>query len=117
MLPQARNFGGLYFDATGWVAIVVAILVVALFVHLAAHLVLDRGGFLQALGTTVLGFLLAGVAVTLVAGTWGLVLGLVVWALVAAIVYRTGWLKGAIVGLVAYVLGLLVQWLVGLILH
>jgi uncharacterized membrane protein len=109
-------FGELRLHGNDWVGVLIAVLVVSLFVHMAARIVLDRGGFIQALATTVIGFLLAGLVMTLVPGVLGLTLAFVVWALVAAAFYRTRWVKGAVVGLVAWVLGLLIMWLVGILL-
>ena len=51
----------------------------------------------------------------LVGGTLGLVLAILTWALVCALFYRTGMLKAAVVGLVAWVLYFLVTWLVGVL--
>jgi hypothetical protein len=84
----------------------------ALFIHFAAKIVLDRGGFIAALLVALVGTLLAVFVSGLVGGTLGLVLAIVTWALVCAIFYRTSWLKGAVVGLVAWVLFFVVSWVV-----
>jgi hypothetical protein len=82
--------------------------VTALFIHFAAKIVLDRSSFLTALLVALLGSILAILVGGLVGGTLGLVLAIATWALVCAIFYRTGWIKAAVVGLVAWVLFLLV---------
>ncbi len=87
-------------------------IVTALFIHFAAKIVLDRSSFLAALLTALVGSLLAVLVGALVGGTLGLVLAIATWALVCALFYRTGWLKAAVVGLVAWVLFFLVSWLV-----
>lgn len=91
---------------------VVTWVVTALFIHFAAKIVTDRSSFLAALLVALVGSLLAILVGGLVGGTLGLVLAIATWALVCAIFYRTSWLKGAVVGLVAWVLYLLVTWLV-----
>lgn len=90
--------------------------VTALFIHFAAKIVLDRSAFLAALLTALVGSILAILVGGLVGGTLGIVLAVATWALVCSLFYRTGWLKAAIVGLVAWVLYALVAWLVRLIL-
>jgi hypothetical protein len=89
-----------------------AFLVTALFVYIAARIVIDRSGVIAALLTALLANLLAGLVLAWVGfGTLGIILALAVWALVAALFYRTSWLKGAVIGLVAWVLWLLTLWL------
>ncbi len=95
----------------GWVGAVVAWLVTALFIHFAAKIVLDRSSFLIALVVALLGTVLAVLVGGLVPGTLGLVLAVVTWALVCALFYRTGLLKAAAVGVVAWVLYFVVVWL------
>lgn len=115
--PAATRFGEFQYQGNAWVGLLVSILIVALFVHMAARIVLDRGGFLQALATTVVGFLLAGLVTTLVGGVLGTVLGIVVFGLVTSAFYRTTWLKALVIGLVAWALGLVVMFLLGLLLR
>ncbi len=86
------------------VRLLVTWIVTALFIHFAAKIILDRGGFIAALLVALVGTLLAGLVSLLVDGTLGLVLAIATWALVCALFYRTGWLKGAVIGLVAWVL-------------
>ena len=86
--------------------------VTALFIHFAARIVLDKSSFGAALLTALVGTLLAVLVAGLVGGTLGLILAIATWALVCALFYRTGWLKAAVVGLVAWVLFALVRWLV-----
>lgn len=87
-------------------------LVTALFIHFAAKIVLDRSSFLAALLTALVGSLLAFLIAGLVGGGLGIILAVVTWALVCALFYRTGWIKAAVVGLVAWVLFVLVKWVV-----
>jgi hypothetical protein len=82
--------------------------VTALFIHFAAKIVLDKSSFIAALLVALLGSFLAVLVGGLVEGTLGLVLAIATWALVCALFYRTGWIKAAVVGLVAWVLFFLV---------
>lgn len=95
-----------------WVAFVVAWVLTAIFIHFAARIVLDKSSFLTALLVALLGTLVAGLVFGLVGGTLGLVLSIVTWALICALFYRTGLLKAAVVGLVAWVLFFLTVWLI-----
>jgi len=95
-----------------WVGFVVAWILTALFIHFAARIVLDRSAFLVALLVALVGTLLAGLVFGLVGGTLGLVLSIVTWALVCALFYRTGIVKAAVVGLVAWVLFFVTVWLI-----
>lgn len=97
---------------SGIVTFVVTWLVTALFIHFAAKIVLDRSSFGSALLTALVGSLLAVLVGGLVGGLLGLILAIATWALVCSLFYRTGWLKAAVVGLVAWVLFALVAWLV-----
>ncbi len=102
--------------------LIVGLLLIALSVHWAASIVLDRSRFSQALMVTVVGGLLAFV-VAIGSDELGwpgavkVVLALTAWALVAASFYKTQWAKGAIVGVAAWVIwvfvGLIVNLLVG----
>ena len=98
----------------GWLGALITWVVTALFIHFAAKIVLDRSSFLVALLVALIGTLLAFLVGGLVEGTLGLVLAIVTWALVCALFYRTGMLKAAVIGLVAWVLYFLVTWLVDL---
>jgi hypothetical protein len=93
------------FDLQGDLArFLITWVVTALFIHFAAKIVLDRSGFLTALLVALVGSLLAVLVGGLVGGTLGLILAIATWSLVCALFYRTGWLKAAVVGLVAWVL-------------
>jgi hypothetical protein len=91
---------------------VVTWVLTALFIHFAARLVLDRSSLLSALLVALIGSVLAVLVGGLVGGNLGLALAVATWALVCAIFYRTSWIKGAIIGLVAWVLYLGVTLLV-----
>jgi hypothetical protein len=91
----------------------VAILLTSLFIWLAARFVLDRSSILAAIASAVISTLLAGVVVALVGGTLGIILGVLVWALCTSAFFRTDWIKGAIIGLVAWVLYYLTGLLLG----
>lgn len=96
----------------GWVGAVVTWVVTALFIHFAARIVLDRSSFLTALLVALVGTVLAFLVGGLVGGTLGIVLAVVTWALVCALFYRTGMLKAAVVGVVAWVLYAVTVWIV-----
>ncbi|HEX2065973.1 MAG TPA: hypothetical protein VHI93_04090 [Candidatus Thermoplasmatota archaeon] len=85
-----------------------SILVATLFIWFAARLVLNRSSVLAALASAVISTLLAALIVAYVDGVLGIVLAIVVWALFTALFFRTDWAKGAIIGLVAWVLSFLV---------
>lgn len=87
----------------------VSLLVNALFVYFAGRIVLDRGALFASIFTALVGSFLAALVFGAVGGTPGLILAGAVWALVAAFFFRTEWLKGAVVGLVAGVLWILVS--------
>jgi hypothetical protein len=85
-----------------------------IFIHFAAKFVLDRSSFLAALLTAVVATFLAtlggGLLSTVIATGWILlVIGIAIWALVAAIFFRARWIQGAIIGLVAWLLWFLVN--------
>ena len=86
--------------------------VTAIFIHFAAKIVLDKSSVIAALLTALVGTFLAVLVGALVGGTLGVILAIATWALVCALFYRTGWLKAAVVGLVAWVLYFVVVWLV-----
>lgn len=93
---------------------IITILIVTLFIFFAAKFVLGRTSFFAALGTAVIGTILAQLAAygvdALGGGYWvALIVGVVVWALIAAIFFRAAWVQGAIIGLVAWVLWFLVN--------
>ena len=95
-----------------WLAALITWVVTALFIHFAAKIVLDRSSILTALLVALIGTILAVLVGGIVAGTLGLILAIVTWALVCALFYRTGMLKAAVVGVVAWVLYFLVTWIV-----
>lgn len=97
------------------IRLLVTWVVTALFIHFAAKIVLDKSSFLSALLVALVGSFLAVLVGGLVAGTLGLVLAIATWALVCALFYRTGWLRAAVVGLVAWVLFFLVTLLLGML--
>lgn len=98
-----------------WLGWLITWIVTAIFIHFAARIVLDRSSFLTALLVALIGTILAVLVGSLVAGTLGLILAIVTWALVCALFYRTGMLKAAVVGVVAWVLYFLVMWLIGVL--
>jgi hypothetical protein len=102
------------FDIQGdWLAALITWVVVSLFIHFAAKIVLDRSSFLTAMLVALIGTLLAFLVRGLVDGTLGLVLSILTWALVCALFYRTGIVKAAVVGLVAWVLYFITVWVIG----
>jgi hypothetical protein len=88
------------------ITFVVGLLLTALVVHIAASLAVPgKQGYLQAILVAFLGNLLAGlVLIGTGASNLGIFLAAAAWALVAAIVYHTSWLRGAFVGIVAWIL-------------
>ena len=98
------------------VGFLVALLITALFIWLAARIVIDRGGLLASILTALVATFLAQLMLVLIPGRIiGLIVAVAVWALVAALFFRTQWLKGAVIGLVAWVLWAVVQWVMGLV--
>ncbi|HLF16516.1 MAG TPA: hypothetical protein VI796_03690 [Candidatus Thermoplasmatota archaeon] len=93
--------------ADAWKPALVAILIATLFIYFAARLVLNRSSLLAALASAVVSTLLASLLLIYVGGILGLVLAIVVWGLFTAIFFGTGWARGAIIGLVAWVLWVL----------
>lgn len=93
----------------GWVNFVVLLLVEALFIWLAAKIVLEHGGFLASLLTALVGNFLAFLVWGAVGGTLGLVLAVLTWGLIAALFFRTQWLRGAVVGVVAWLIWFLLN--------
>lgn len=91
------------------IAAIITILIASLFIYFAARMVLDRASLLAAIGTAVIGTFLATLAWGLLDGVWGMVLAIATWALVAALFFRTDWVKGAIIGVVAWLLWFLVS--------
>lgn len=91
------------------VSTAISVLVTSLFIFFAARFVLDRSSFVAAILTAVLGSVAAAAVFLLVeGGVLGFALAIAVWALLAALFFRTDWIKGAIIGLVAWVLWLVV---------
>lgn len=98
---------------------VVAILVNALFLYLAARFMLKQASYVAAIFAAVLG----GILVTLVRlgaaelgwpGWAVLVVTLASYALVVAVVFRTQWIKGALIGVLAALFYAIAAWIVGL---
>jgi hypothetical protein len=102
-------------NADGLVKFLVTLVVVSLYIYFAAKLTGEKEGFGTAIATAFVGSLLAFLTLALIGGLGGTILAIVVWAAVAAGFYRTRWLKGLLIGLVAWVLNIAVVWLVGLI--
>ncbi|MEK6985711.1 MAG: hypothetical protein AABX89_04960 [Candidatus Thermoplasmatota archaeon] len=99
------------------VSAIVAALVVGLFVHVAARIVLDRSTWLRGIAAGVLGILLGSLAAALIGQPLlSALAGLAVFALVTAAIYRTNFWKGVAVGAMAWVLSLLVSLALGAIL-
>jgi len=94
------------------VAGLVALLITAVFVHVAAKLVAGHSNYLQAVLAAFLGSLLAGLVLIGVGGLLGIILALAAWSLVVALIYRENWLVGAGIGLVAWLLWLGIQYLI-----
>lgn len=88
---------------------IITLIIASLFVYFAARFVIDRSSFLASILTVLLGTFLASLVAGLVSGILGLVLGVAAWALVAAVFFRTAWVKGAIIGVVAWLLWFLVS--------
>lgn len=99
-----------------WVGLLVSLLLTTLFIVLAARIVIDRASFIGALLTALVGNFLAVLVWQAVGGLLGLILALLVWGLVAALFLRTAWLKGVVIGIVAWIIFVLVNLLLGLIL-
>ena len=94
------------------IASIISLLITGVFVHVAARLVVGESRYLRAVLAAFLGNLLAAVVLLGVQGTVGAILAVAAWALVVALLYRTKWLAGAGIGLVAWLLWLGVQFLV-----
>ncbi len=98
-----------HFSAQGaTVSALVTVLVASVFVYFAGRIVVDRSSILAAILTAVLGTLLGTFVWGLLPGVLGMVLGVLAWGLVAAFFYRTKWTKGALIGVVAWLLWFLV---------
>ncbi len=95
-----------------WVSLLVSaaltLLIGGFFVHAAAKLVIDRSSFGQAILAFLLGTLLATGVMALAGDPLGrpiaTLLGLIAMAFAFAAVYRTKWSKGAIIGVVAWII-------------
>ncbi len=101
----------------GLIGSLVAWIVASLFVYFAARIVIDRSSMVAALLSTFLGSLLAGL-VQIGGGqldlpTWAtLSLAFASVALVIAVFFRTQWTKGAIIGIIAALLWVGVNFLI-----
>lgn len=100
------------FEGRGLVVAVIALLVNTAVIYLAARLVIDRSSVFAAIATALLGTFLAALVASAVPGILGIVLAAAVWALVAAFFFRATWVKGAIIGLVAWLLWALIDFVV-----
>jgi hypothetical protein len=95
------------------VGFLIVLLVTSLFIFVAAKLTGEGEGFGTALATALVGSLLFGLVLFLLPNKVGLVLAVVVWGAVAAGFYRTRWLKGLLIGIVAWLLAYLTLWILG----
>lgn len=97
------------------VSAIISILVTALFIHFAAKIVVDRSSYIVSILVAVIGTFLGTLVYGLVGDVLGLILGILTWAAVAAVFFRTRLLKGAVIGVVAWLLwflvNLLIDWL------
>lgn len=99
------------------VSSLITILLVSLAIHFGAKSVTRDAGFLRAVIVAVVGSILAGLVWGAVGGNLGLILAVAVWALIAAFMYRTSWIGGLVIGVVAwllwYVVSILIRMLFG----
>lgn len=95
----------------GLVSALVTLLLATLLIRFAAGIVLDRSAWVASFLTALVGTLAATFVWSLVPGTLGVVLAILVWAAAAALFFRTRWVKGALIGVVAWILWALVTWL------
>lgn len=93
----------------GWINFLILLLIEALFIWFAARVVDAPGGYVAAILTALVGNFLAFIVWGAVGGTVGLVLAVLTWGLVAAVFFRTKWLKGAVIGVVAWLIWFLVN--------
>ncbi len=100
-----------------WVDVLIVVLVTALFVYIAARIVAGHASYIAAILTVIVGNFLAFLVWGAVSGTLGLILAILVWGLVAAVFFRTRWLQGAVIGIVAALLWILVRWILATYLH
>lgn len=96
----------------------ISILLVSLAIHFGAKPFAraENEKFLNAILVAVLGSILATLVEFLLAdaigATWARVLALATWALVAAAIYRTSWIRGALIGVLAWLLWFVVSLIV-----
>lgn len=94
------------------VGAIISLLLTGLIIHFGASFVVPgKQRYTQGILTAFLGSLLAFLVLVGAGGFGGLaiILALAAWALVAALVYRTSWLRGALIGVAAWVIWLIVQ--------
>ena len=104
-------------SAGGLLRLLVFILAVALFVHLAARMVVDKDGWLEAVTTAVLGILASFLAASLIrVEAIAHLAGLAAFVGVTALVYKVKFPKALAIGIVAWVLYILAGWLMGQVL-
>lgn len=92
-----------------WVNFLILLVIEALFIWAAAKIVDAPGGFLAAILTALIGNFLAFLVWGAVGGILGLILAVLTWGLIAALFFRTAWLKGAVIGVVAWLIWFLVN--------
>lgn len=100
----------------------ISILLVSLAIHFGAKpfAKAEHESFWRAIVVAVVGSLFAtlvalGMAELLPGEILPLIVSLAAWALVAAIVYRVTWLRGVLIGILAWLLWFVVNLLIGLI--
>ncbi len=100
---------------SGLLSTILTILVVSAFIHFGAKSMVGDRGFGRAIFVAVVGSLLAGLIWISIHNTLGLFLGIAAWTLVAAVTYRTSWLRGLGIGVIAWILWAVVSWVVSLV--
>jgi len=101
------------FETTGIARLLVTLILATIIVYFAAKWTIDATSLARAFLTVVIATVVSGFVAGLINGILGELLSLIVWAAMAALVYRTAWIKGAIIGIVAWVLWLVVGIVVG----
>lgn len=108
-----QEFGARFekFNTDWLIGFLIILLVTSIFIYVAAKLTGEGEGFGTAIATALVGSLLYALVLYLIPNNWGLVLAIIVWGAVAAGFYRTRWLKGLLIGLVAWLLASLTLWI------
>jgi hypothetical protein len=114
----ARDFDSAYkdFDQTTLVFFLVSWLVLALCIFLAAKLTGEGEGFVTALLASLVAAFVFGVTRYLLPNTLGTILAIVLGSAVIAAFYRARWIKGLIIGVLAVLISIVVQWLLSILL-